>query len=182
MSRRKKEPEPRRGDQALTRGLVAQDAHNLFACHLDYVAPTERRDQCLRFIHERAQACPERSRRIRRLDLPALRQLADQELGVGANGDAVAAWILAGALDPPSQVDQSGDKSHVLRWVADTLFGGYVRQVVQADDLLLAGARFQRIGCIRARLSGSVLQRATIRVDSVLGICDPSIHRSVADG
>jgi hypothetical protein len=45
--------------------------------------------QCRFVVQQRAQACPEKSRRIGGLDLPALGPLADHELGICMDHDAV---------------------------------------------------------------------------------------------
>jgi len=60
-------------DQALSQCLVAGN--------LDQVAATKGLHQRCRFVHQRAQ--------VGGLDLPALDQLADHELGVGVDEEAV---------------------------------------------------------------------------------------------
>ena len=54
------------------------------------ITPNEGMAQCRFVVQQRAQACPDKSRRIGRLDLPALSQPADHELGICMDHDAVA--------------------------------------------------------------------------------------------
>lgn len=69
------------------------------------------------------------------LDLPALVQLADHELGVGVDEQAVVRWALARTLDTAGRILESSDEGLVLGVLA-----GHVAAKTQADHSLLSGS------------------------------------------
>ena len=76
------------------------------------------------------------------LDMAALRQLADHELGIGVDEEAVSRRALACLLDAGHQVLQRGDEGPVLSLVV-----GHAATEIEADQLLLACSGFQMIAC-----------------------------------
>jgi len=101
--KKKKKPDPFMGSGS---SLVAQDAHDLVAWDLDQVAAAEGLDQAGRLVDQGPQ--------VGGLDPPALGQLADQELGVGVDQEAVFRRALVRAADAAQQVLQAGDEGPVL--------------------------------------------------------------------
>ena len=81
----------------------------LVAGHLDQIAAGEGSHRRCRFVHQGAK--------IGSLDLPALGQLADHELGIGVDEEAVGRRGPGRPLDAAVQVVESSDEGLVFGFV-----------------------------------------------------------------
>ena len=115
--------------------LVAEHAHDLLARDLDQVTAAKGPDQRRGLVHQWTE--------VGCFHLPALGTLADYELGVGVDQQAVVAGAAAGLLNAAGQVFERRDQGSVLSFVV----GGSAE--VQADGLLFP------VSCGQTRLMAS---------------------------
>ena len=143
---KKKSPIPFQGSDSW---LVAKYPDDFVARDLDEIAAAKGLHQRRHLVHQRAK--------IRGLDFPALGQLADDELGVGVDQQAVLRRRLACPLDAASQILQSSDEGLVLGFVV-----GHAVAETEPDCLLLASSRLQAVGSISDAVGRSIGQATAI--------------------
>jgi len=88
---------------------MAKHPHDLLTQHLARACPKRRGITAAKGLDEGGYLIDQRAQ-VGRLDVPALGELADQEMGVGVDEAAVFRWRLARTLDVANQALRATDQ------------------------------------------------------------------------